>query len=30
VIAMVTGESAPQPPLPGAGPFGPGCRVGEG
>jgi LCP family protein required for cell wall assembly len=28
VIAMVTGESAPQPPPPGSGPFGPGCRVG--
>lgn len=28
VIAMVTGESAPQPPRPGSGPFGPGCRVG--
>jgi LCP family protein required for cell wall assembly len=28
VIAMVTGESAPQPPLPGSGPFGPGCVVG--
>ena len=30
VIAMVTGESAPQPPPPGTGPFGPGCRVGKG
>jgi polyisoprenyl-teichoic acid--peptidoglycan teichoic acid transferase len=30
VIAMVTGESAPQPPPPGAGPFAPGCRVGRG
>jgi polyisoprenyl-teichoic acid--peptidoglycan teichoic acid transferase len=29
VIAMVTGKSAPQPPLPGSGPFGPGCVVGE-
>jgi LCP family protein required for cell wall assembly len=29
VIAMVTGESAPQPAPPGAGPFGPGCRVGK-
>jgi LCP family protein required for cell wall assembly len=29
VIAMVTGESAPQPPPPGSGPFGPGCRVGR-
>ena len=28
VIAMVTGDSAPQPPPPGSGPFGPGCRVG--
>jgi polyisoprenyl-teichoic acid--peptidoglycan teichoic acid transferase len=28
VIAMVTGKSAPQPPPPGSGPFGPGCRVG--
>jgi polyisoprenyl-teichoic acid--peptidoglycan teichoic acid transferase len=28
VIAMVTGESAPQPPPPGSGPFGPGCVVG--
>ena len=23
------GESAPQPPPPGSGPFGPGCRVGR-
>ncbi len=30
VIAMVTGESAPQPPPPGSGQFGPGCRVGRG
>jgi polyisoprenyl-teichoic acid--peptidoglycan teichoic acid transferase len=30
VIAMVTGDSAPQPPRPGSGPFGPGCRVGAG
>lgn len=30
VIAMVTGDSAPQPPPPGAGLFGPGCRVGRG
>jgi LCP family protein required for cell wall assembly len=29
VIAMVTGKTAPQPPRPGSGPFGPGCRVGE-
>jgi LCP family protein required for cell wall assembly len=28
VIAMFTGASAPQPPLPGSGPFGPGCEVG--
>jgi LCP family protein required for cell wall assembly len=28
VIAMITGKSAPQPPPPGSGPFGPGCRVG--
>ncbi|MGH3030920.1 MAG: LCP family protein [Gaiellaceae bacterium] len=28
VIGMVTGETAPQPPPPGAGPLGPGCRVG--
>jgi LCP family protein required for cell wall assembly len=28
VIAMFTGASAPQPPLPGSGPFGPGCTVG--
>lgn len=27
VIAMVQGEAAPQPPLPGSGPFGPGCRT---
>jgi polyisoprenyl-teichoic acid--peptidoglycan teichoic acid transferase len=29
-IAMFTGASAPQPPLPGSGPFGPGCVVGSG
>jgi LCP family protein required for cell wall assembly len=29
VIAMVTGKSAPQPPPPGSGPFGPGCLVGK-
>ena len=29
VIAMVKGESAPQPPRPGSGPFGPGCTVGK-
>jgi len=30
VIAMVTGESAPQPPTPGSGAFGPGCVTGNG
>ncbi|HXV57262.1 MAG TPA: LCP family protein [Gaiellaceae bacterium] len=30
VVAMVTGDSAPQPPPPGSGVFGPGCRVGRG
>jgi LCP family protein required for cell wall assembly len=29
VIKMVVGESAPQPPLPGSGPFGAGCVVGN-
>jgi hypothetical protein len=29
VIAMVTGKSAPQPPPPGSGQFGPGCTVGK-
>lgn len=29
VIHMLTGQSAPQPPLPGSGPFGPGCAVGS-
>ena len=29
VIAMVVGKSAPQPPPPGSGPFGPGCVVGD-
>jgi LCP family protein required for cell wall assembly len=29
VIAMVTGNSAPQPPPPGSGPYGPGCTVGD-
>ena len=29
VIAMFTGAAAPQPPLPGSGPFGPGCVVGS-
>jgi len=28
VIAMVTGKSAPQPPKPASGPYGPGCIVG--
>jgi LCP family protein required for cell wall assembly len=28
VIAMLTGNSAPQPPAPGSGLFGPGCTVG--
>lgn len=29
VIQMVRGNSAPQPPPPGSGPFGPGCVVGN-
>jgi LCP family protein required for cell wall assembly len=29
VIAMVTGDSAPQPPPPGSGIYGPGCVVGD-
>jgi len=29
VIAMITGKTAPQPPLPGSGLFGPGCLVGK-
>jgi LCP family protein required for cell wall assembly len=29
VIQMVLGRSAPQPPPPGSGPFGPGCVVGS-
>ena len=29
VIAMVLGQSAPQPPAPGSGPYGPGCVVGD-
>jgi LCP family protein required for cell wall assembly len=29
VIQMVLGNSAPQPPPPGSGPFGPGCVVGS-
>jgi LCP family protein required for cell wall assembly len=28
VIAMFSGRAAAQPPLPGSGPFGPGCVVG--
>jgi anionic cell wall polymer biosynthesis LytR-Cps2A-Psr (LCP) family protein len=28
VVAMFTGASAPQPPAPGSGAFGPGCVVG--
>jgi LCP family protein required for cell wall assembly len=28
VIQMVMGRSAPQPPPPGSGPFGPGCVIG--
>ena len=29
VVHMVTGQSAPQPPPPGSGPYGPGCVVGN-
>jgi LCP family protein required for cell wall assembly len=29
VIGMVTGASAPQPPRPGTGAFGPGCFIGR-
>jgi polyisoprenyl-teichoic acid--peptidoglycan teichoic acid transferase len=29
VIAMVTGDSAPQPPTPGSGAYGPGCVEGN-
>jgi LCP family protein required for cell wall assembly len=29
VIQMVLGNSAPQPPPPGAGPYGPGCFTGN-
>jgi LCP family protein required for cell wall assembly len=29
VLAMVVGRSAPQPPAPGSGPYGPGCVVGD-
>ena len=30
VVAMFMGVSAPQPALPGSGPFAPGCIVGKG
>ena len=30
VLSMVTGDSAPQPPPPGSGLYGPGCIVGKG
>ncbi len=30
VVAMVAGDSAPQPPTPGSGAFGPGCVTGNG
>ena len=29
VIQMVLGNSAPQPPPPGSGPYGPGCVTGS-
>ena len=29
VVQMVTGRSAPQPPPPGSGPYGPGCVTGS-
>jgi hypothetical protein len=29
VIQMVLGKSAPQPPPPGSGPYGPGCVSGD-
>jgi hypothetical protein len=29
VIAMITGKTAPQPPPPGSGLYGPGCLVGK-
>jgi polyisoprenyl-teichoic acid--peptidoglycan teichoic acid transferase len=29
VIQQVLGNSAPQPPRPGSGPFGPGCLIGR-
>jgi LCP family protein required for cell wall assembly len=30
VIGMITGQSAPQPPVPGSGAYGPGCVTGNG
>ena len=29
VISMITGDSAPQPPTPGSGAYGPGCVEGN-
>jgi hypothetical protein len=29
VIGMITGKTAPQPPPPGSGLYGPGCHVGS-
>jgi LCP family protein required for cell wall assembly len=29
VVHMVRGDSAPQPPPPGSGPYGPGCVIGD-
>jgi LCP family protein required for cell wall assembly len=29
VVQEVLGRSAPQPPRPGSGPFGPGCAIGD-
>jgi polyisoprenyl-teichoic acid--peptidoglycan teichoic acid transferase len=29
VVHMVKGDSAPQPPPPGSGPYGPGCVIGD-
>ena len=29
VIQMIQGTTAPQPPPPGSGPYGPGCVVGS-
>jgi hypothetical protein len=29
VLSMFTGRSAPQPPAPGSGTYGPGCAVGR-